>query len=228
MNTVLRSTLAACALALASPLALAGPNLLSNGSFENGLAGWTMVGTPTVASGSSTPPVTITYGSATPYPTGAFGEAVPVPTDLSQSPDAVGTHGAYFVDDDAVNEGLSQSVFLGVGTYRIGFDVYAPGNGFANPNDAHFSATIAGMTLTDFLVSSEPAMTWLSESALVTITTAGFYDTSFIFNTPGLGAAKDVVVDRAFIVAIPEPDTLALAGIAATALLLTARRKRRA
>jgi PEP-CTERM motif len=239
MKTALRHTLIACALLSASSLAVAGPNFITNGSFENGLTGWTMVGTPTVASGSSTPPVAITYGSATPYPTGAFGEAVPAPTDLSRSPDAIGTHGAYFVDDNAVNEGLSQVVFLTAGTYQIGFDVYAPGNGFSNPNDAHFSATIAGMTLTDFLVSSQPAMTWLSEAATVSITADGFYDTSFIFNTPGLGAAKDVVVDRAFIIAtdagggvtigaIPEPGTLALGGIAVAAYLLARRRKPRA
>jgi hypothetical protein len=228
MKTVLRSTLVACALLAATPLALAGPNLLTNGSFENGLTAWTMVGTPNTLSSTTFPPVAITYGSATPYPTGAYGEAIPLPTDLSRSPDAIGTHAAYFVDDNAVNEGLSQVVFLTVGTYQIGFDVYAPGNGFSNPNDAHFSATIAGMTLTDFLVSSQPAMTWLSEAATVQITADGFYDTSFIFNTPGQGAAKDVVVDRAFIVAIPEPDTLALAGIAATALLVASRRKRRA
>lgn len=208
-------------------------NLISNGSFESGLTGWTQTGSPIVSSASTFPVVAITYGSATPYPTGAFGEAVPAPTNATLSPDAAGTHGAYFVDDHAVNQGLTQLVFLAAGSYRIGFDVYAPANGYSNINDASFSAQIAGVTLANYLVSSRPSTTWTNFSGLATIVNAGFYSASFVFNTPGQGVAKDVVIDRVFVVAsnetggrvIPEPGSLALVGIALVGL--AAARKRR-
>jgi hypothetical protein len=236
MRPTLRDILIAVAAVLAAPSAFA-QNLLSNGSFENGLNAWTLVGTPTTTSTTTFPPVTINYNSATAYPTGAFGESAPTPTDLSSSPDAVGTHGAYFVDDNAVNQGLAQSVFLSAGHYLIGYDVYAPGNGFVNPNDARFSATIAGVSLNNFMVSAEPEQTWIAESALIDILVDGIYDTSFIFNTPGTGAAKDVVIDRAFIVAtdatggtpispIPEPGVLALTAIATLGGVTAARRRK--
>jgi len=54
-------------------------NLVVNGSFESGLAGWTIGGTDL----QGYPPVAITYNSATAYPTGAFGEAVGPPASCS-------------------------------------------------------------------------------------------------------------------------------------------------
>ena len=240
-TAILKSLLATLALGLAASSAQAitvvsppnAPNYLIDGSFESGLSGWTMSGTPTSASSTTFPVVAITYGSATPYPTGAYGEPVPVSTNASLSPDAVGSHGAYFVDDHAVNETISQLVYLTAGRYRIGFDAYAPSNGYANFNDASFVAQIAGVTLANYLVSSLPSATWLSFSGLANILTSGYYSASFVFNTPGLGVAKDVVIDRAYIVSsteiggrvIPEPETLALIGIALAGIVVTRKRK---
>jgi hypothetical protein len=207
------------ALLIAAP-ASAG-NLISNGSFESGLTGWSIVGTE----GQGFPPVAITYGSATGYPTGAFGEAVPADDSASLSSDAVGTRAAYFVSDLSASQGLKQSVFLNAGTYAIGFSYYAPANGYANPVDARFSGSIGGITLVNALVSAGPVTDWIAISGLTTITTAGFYDAEFLFTTNGV-PAKDVVIDRVYIDAVPEPASWAML-IAGFGLVGAAARRRR-
>lgn len=78
----------------ASP-ALAITNLVSNGSFENGLANWTIVD----SDGQNSLPVAIFYNSASAYSIGAFGEEVPSDDSVSLSPDAVGQRAAFFVTD---------------------------------------------------------------------------------------------------------------------------------
>ncbi len=199
----------------------AATNLLTNGSFENGFAGWTLGGTET----QGYPEVVINYNSATPYPTGAFNEAVP-PATGSASPDAVGTHAAYFVSDFA-NETLSQMVYLMPGVYTIGFSAYAPNNGYQNAGDAAFSGSVAGVTLASYNVSAGPDTTWQDFTGVANIASAGWYNTSFAFST-NLFPSKDIVIDQAFIVAgtVPEASTWAmiLAGFGGVALL--ARRAR--
>ena len=227
--TLLQSLLATGVCIAAGNVAAAPVNLVTNGSFENGLVGWVQTGFPTTATATTTPIVAITYGSTAAYPTSAFGEAVPVPNDVSQSPDAAGTHGAYFVDDNAVNEGLSQSIFLAAGNYRVGFDAYAPFNGFNNPNDATFAAQIAGATLASYAVSSVSPGVWTAFSGLTTVGTAGLYSASFVFNSFGY-PAKDVVIDRVYVIAadplaVPEPGSAALGGIALAGLVVARRRK---
>lgn len=205
--------LVAAALA-ASPAAAV--NLVTNGSFESGLAGWTIGGIDT----QGFPPVAIFYGAAAPYPTGAFGEAVPADNAPgSLSPDAAGERGLYFVSDFTVDQSVSQSVFLTPGSYQIGFSVYAPANGYANAGDAFFSGSIAGVTLASYAVSSGPATTWQHFGGTATIVTPGVYTVSFVFNT-NLFPSKDVVVDRVYIIpgggggpvipGIPEPATWAM------------------
>ncbi len=204
--------LAASALfAIAAP-ASAATNLVANGSFESGLANWTIGGTDS----QGFPPVAILYNSATGYPTGAYGEAVPVNDAGTNSPDLPGAHAAYFVSDFTVNQSLKQTVALEIGTYQIGFSAYAPANGFKNVGEATFSGSIAGVTLASYAVSTGPVTNWQTFADSVEITTAGDYEVSFIFNTNRF-PSKDVVIDQVYIIAgnpavpgVPEPASWAL------------------
>jgi hypothetical protein len=208
----MKTTLAALALGLAviaSTSANAG-NILVNGSFETGdFSGWTLGGTET----QGFPAVVIPYNAASAYPFGAFGESVS-PDTSGASPDPAGNYAAYFVSDFA-NESLSQTVYLTAGEYYVGFSAYAPANGFANAGDAFFTASVAGDPLASYMVSSGPATTWQSFSGIVDIATSGDYDTTFTFATD-LDPSKDIVIDRAYIEAVPEPGTLAVLGLALT------------
>lgn len=226
-----KQSIVALACLLVGGAAIATPvNLVQNGSFETGLAGWDVGGAQGVF-----PVGAIFYNSATPYPTGAFGEAVPQANSSTLSPDSSGTRAAYFVDDHAVNASLSQTIFLEAGTYRIGFDAYAPANGYKNPFDARFVAQIAGVALANYMVSDGPATTWANYSGLASIATDGDYLVSFVFNTSGLGSAKDIVLDRVFVLAtdegggtpigIPEPGTWALLGLGLAGLAAIRKRK---
>ncbi|MEP7099277.1 MAG: PEP-CTERM sorting domain-containing protein [Burkholderiales bacterium] len=213
-------------LALVSlPMLASAQNMLTNGSFENGFAGWTL------APGNlQTNATTITYGVAAPYPTGAFGEAVTA-DNAAGNPgyDAVGTHGAYFVDDFAKPETLTQQVSITNGTqYTFGFDAYLPANGFANAGDATFSATVGGFTFADFTVSQGSAQNWVHYSATGFGTGNGLVDFTFTFNT-NMYPSKDVVIDRVYFAAtpaVPEPETYALMLGGLAAMGFVARRRR--
>jgi hypothetical protein len=215
--------------ALASP-AHAVPNLLANGSFEAGggtLSSWTTSGTQIAF-----PPAVIVTNGVT---GSAFGEAIPADNAVTNSPDASGTHGVYFVDDRA-NQFLTQSVFLTPGSYEIGFDAYAPQNGFNNAGDASFTGIIAGVTLANYTVHTQNTpRVWINFSGLANIVAAGNYGVSFEYQTFG-GASADVVIDRVYIVsssqsggtdipALPEPVTLALFGSGLAALGMARRRR---
>lgn len=191
------------ALAVAASPANAVTNLIKNGSFENGFTGFSHVNAGSLAA----PSVVLEYGQANSYPVGAYGEAIPADNSISASPDAVGTHAAYFVDDQAMNEAVTQLTYLSVGNYEIGFSAYLPGNGFANQGEAAFSATIIGTPVTSFLVSTGTKQNWVNFNGVAQITLAGHYLTSFNFNTFG-GTSKDVVIDRVYAVATDRPATV--------------------
>jgi len=210
-----------CATAQAAPV-----NLVTNGSFENGLTGWTETGTNT-----GFPVAAIFYNSATGYPIGAFGEAVPPNNALTNSPDAAGERAAYFVDDNAVNQTLSQTVTLAAGIYQIGFSAYLPLNGFVNFFGATFSGVIVDMMVANFSIGAGPAGTWRTFAGAANIATAGDYLVSFVFNSLG-NPAKDVVIDQVYVIAgnppppvgVPGPASLALFGIGLLGLAATRRR----
>lgn len=213
-------------LALVSlPMLASAQNMLTNGSFENGFAGWTLA--PGTLPFNAT---TITYGAAAAYPNGAFGEAVPADNAAGNlGYDAVGEHAAYFVDDFARPETLTQQVSLVNGTeYTFGFDAYLPANGFANAGEATFSATFGGVTFANFNVSAGTAQNWTHYSGNAIAGGTGLADFVFSFST-NLSPSKDVVIDRVYLAAaVPEPETYAmmLAGLAAMGFV--ARRRRAA
>lgn len=180
-------------------------NLVTNGSFENGLAGWTIGGND----GQNFPPVSIFYNSASAYPIGAFGESVPPDNSVSLSPDVVGQRAAYFVTDLGRAQSLSQTIFLTPGRYEFGFSAFAPQNGFNNIGDARFQATILGNTVANYLVSTGPVRTWQAFTGQTKIQSAGLYTVNFQFDTNRV-PSKDIVIDRVYVAAVPEPASWAM------------------
>ena len=190
------------ATALAFVPAHAATNLVVNGSFEGPTGGtptsWSIGGT----AGDNYLPVAIAYNQASMYPFGAQNESVPTDDAASLSPDTPGLNGVYFVSDHANNLSLYQTIFLTPGSYFIGFDSYDTYNGAAEPNDAHFTANILDTQVADFSLSSVSPGNWTTHAGNAQIKTAGDYFVSFTFNTT-IFPAKDVVIDRAYVIANP-------------------------
>lgn len=226
------AAIGACAfMAFTSSSAMAA-NLLSNGSFENGTDGfqdWMVGGS---AGDPAYPPVVITYNNTNQYPGGAFGESIPVDNALGNPGfDAVDTHAVYFVADLARPQTLTQVVngLVAGQTYQFGFDVYAPGNGYANINEASLGASVDGISFGPFTASSLAPKSWVHYSATGVAASGGSANFVFTFNSTGV-PAKDFVVDRVYLTAaIPEPTTWAmmLVGFGAVGGAMRSRSRRR-
>ena len=221
---ILGAGLLAAAALIAIPASAA--NLLINGSFEDGLNGWTSGG----VSGDGFPPVVIPYNSTNGYPTGAFGEPIP-PDNAVGNPgfDAVGDHALYFVADLAHPQTLSQLVSITGGlSYTFGFDVYLPANGQANANGATFSATVGGLTFAVINASTAPGQTWLHYSGAATAAFSAV--DSFVLSYDSFGVpAKDFVIDRVYFAdstTVPEPTTWAMMLVGFGGLGAVLRRRR--
>jgi hypothetical protein len=193
--------------------AFAGPNLITNGSFESFsggvFSGWTNAGSPGVTPSQY----------AVPHPTngstpGQYGDVVP-PDPFHFSPDAAGTHGAYFVADVAA-QSLQQVVALTIGnTYEVGFDLFATLSGAANPNFFSLTGRIGNTPIT---VASGLNLTpgaWQHYSATF-VATASTEQFSFDFLS-GPTPAKDVIADLVYVgeplTPVPEPASLTLLGL---------------
>lgn len=202
---------------LALPLLASAQNLLINGSFESGLTGWTVTQSPSTIF----PISTVTYGTLP----GAFGEIVPADNNpINQSPDAVGTRAAYFVDDNAV-QSLSQSFTVTTGgLYNIGLSIYLPANGFSNAGEATITLVTPNGTEVAPLSTLAPSV-WFGGNVIRTLT-PGNYTYSVQLATTG-GVSKDLLIDRAYVAAVPEPTTYAmlLAGLGVMGLVAARRRR---
>jgi len=203
--------------ALALPMLASAQNLLTNGSFESGLTGWTVTETP----GTVYPVATIQYGILP----GAFGEIVPVDNAPTLSPDAAGSFGVYFVDDQTVQV-LSQSFTVTTGgLYNIGFSIYVPTNGAANPGPAGFLADFTVANTGTVSVQGLPIAQWVGGTGTFQFD-PGVYTASFTFTTLG-GFSADAVIDRVYVAAVPEPGTYALFAAGLGIMGLVAARRRR-
>jgi hypothetical protein len=218
--------LAAAALSVAGPACA--QNLVTNGSFETGnFASWTLG-----QAGGGTAPVVVQYGQASNYPTGPFGEAIPVDNAAGLSPDGAGQYTAYFSSDTANAHTLTQTINMVAGTtYNLGFDFYAPFNGYNNPFDASLSLVIDGATVataTAGSVAGTPPGVWQTFNTSFVAAATGA--ASLVFEFRGLGTpAADFAIDRVYAVAaVPEPAAWAMMifGFGAVGGALRSRRKR--
>jgi hypothetical protein len=185
-------------------------NLIKNGSFEaagttgtGAFANWTKTNVP-----SNSPASVIVYNSTADYPTSAYGEAVPPANVATASPDPVGNFAGYFVGDFSNDETISQFTYLTPGNYRVGFSYYLTANGLANDGNASFQATIIGVPVASTNITDDsPGQVWLYATGVGQITKAGWYNTSFVFNS-NLAPSKDIVVDQVYAIATTDPATV--------------------
>lgn len=200
----LRYTLAAIMLSAAMP-AQAATNLVDNGGFEQGLAGWHFDGTD----GVNNPPVAISYDLT-----------LPPDNSATLSPDGAGTRALYFTSDLASPQLLSRFVTLSPGKYVVGLSTYVPAGSLRSPGSASFRAIFLGITVADFELASRPGGTWEHFSTTISKSTTGTGSINLSF-AAGPDTSPDILVDRVYISAVPEPESWALlvAGLAAAGLM---------
>jgi hypothetical protein len=210
---------------LATAPAAAAVNEFTNGSFEDGLNGWNLagvIGSPPLAE----PPVVIPYNTAAPYPGGAHGEAIPMPGATGNPGlDPIGNNALYFVADGPGPQTLSQTVNLTAGAYQVGFDFYLPLNGFNNQGEAVLRAFVGNDLIATFVASTQAPQVWQHFSDTMNLQANSAVTFTFSYGASTF-PAKDFVIDRAYLVAVPEPASWAMM-IGGFGLLGAAARRRR-
>jgi Carbohydrate binding domain/PEP-CTERM motif len=193
----LTATLAiAVAIASAGLATGASAAIVNNGSFESGLTGWTAVG------GGTTPGIGITVITTGGTNSTGYGDNVA---------NFDGTHAAFFVDDNAGVESLSQGVNLVGGTkYTVSYALYATASGANNPFTFSLTSALGGNILATNTSSQVTVGSWTDYMYTFTAPTTSSYVLDFDF-TSGKTPAKDVVLDGVSIAAaVPEPATWAM------------------
>lgn len=222
------SALALLAALAAAPASATVTNLLTNGSFENGLVGWTLSGTGAGQPGYQLPIVATYHTNSANYPVVTLSNSASNP-----NLDPAGSKFLY-LNSDAGTQTISQNVSLTAGaSYTFGFDYLLPGNGINNANGASLTASIADSPFVTFnALGGSVADVWKLASGTQTFTAAKTGTFAFSFAAQGY-AAKDFAVDRVFLArttqvaaAVPEPATWAmmLAGFAMVGVAVRRRR----
>lgn len=217
-----------------SGMAVASGNLLSNGSFESGFAGWQLG----LSANPQNVPVVVPFSAGPSTTPGAFNSVVPQNTGIgSGSPDAAGSKAALFVEDE-YNQTLSQAFTVTqAGLFSAGFSMLVTQPGFAaNSLNARLNITGGGsgfqFAQLSTNVASSVAGTW-QNFATTFNAQPGTYIFTFSFTPFGennigqAGYARDLAVDQAFVAAVPEPETYALALVALLTCAGLARLQRR-
>lgn len=210
MNRVVFGLASAAAIAFATSGSIAAP-IVTNGSFESGLTGWTTAG------GGTTPGIGITVITTGGVNSTGYGDNVPIYD---------GTHAVFFVDDNA-NETLSQSVSLAGGTaYTLSFALFATRSGAANQYSFSLKDWLGADLLATNSSASVPVGVWTPYSYSFVAPSTGNFLLAFNF-TSGATPAKDVLLDAVNITAVPEPASWAMMLMGMGALGLAMRQRRR-
>lgn len=207
----------AASLAGLASAASAGPNLVVNGSFESGLAGWTVSGN------SATPaPAVIAYGTSLSLPASATTAGIPVADNATSSPDPAGRRALAFTTnfaDAPLLDGyqdVSQEILIpGAGYYKYGFSVYVPDFDSTAPISESFLYLLPsfGFNISNRTLTSVRDK-WLdiSDTIYIPILLPYTYDLTVEFtgSKNSTGIAVPQVVDRVFFMAVPEPSSWAM------------------
>ncbi len=186
-------------------------NMLTNGSFESGLAGWT-------ATGAGSPGVGVVLAPTNGITAGLFGDVVPSDAIHLGSNDPGGTHAAFFYDDNA-RDTLSQSVILQKGgVYQVGFDLWKTSSGAANSLPFTISASLGGQSVATAGTTTLATGSWTHYSTLIEPDATGPATLLFRFTAQSGGAGQDVMLDRVFVTDAPEPAGIAVFGVGMLAL----------